>query len=45
VTGDGTRLFVANSQSDDVTVIDASNGSAIATVKVGRSPHSIVIDD
>jgi YVTN family beta-propeller protein len=28
-----------------VTVLDAATGAALATVKVGRAPHSFVIDD
>jgi YVTN family beta-propeller protein len=42
---DGARLLVANGQGDDVTVIDTASGKTLATVAVGKAPHSIVVDD
>jgi YVTN family beta-propeller protein len=45
LTRDGTRLLVANATSDDLTVIDTATGKTLATAKVGRSPHSIAVDD
>ena len=42
---DGSRLYVANGLSDDLTIIDTAAMKAIKTVKAGRSPHSVVVDD
>jgi YVTN family beta-propeller protein len=42
---DETRLFVANGGSDDITIIDTKAGRVIRSVPVGRSPHSVTIDD
>jgi YVTN family beta-propeller protein len=39
---DGSRLYVANGLSDDMTIIDTSNRRALKTVPVGREPHSIL---
>ena len=33
------KLYIANADSDDVTVIDESNDTVIATLAVGRRPH------
>lgn len=42
---DGSLLYVANGLSDDVSVVDLAKGRAIKSVKAGRVPHSVVIDD
>jgi PQQ-dependent catabolism-associated beta-propeller protein len=42
---DGRRLYVANGMSDDLTIVDTAAMKAIKTVKAGRSPHSVVVDD
>jgi len=42
---DGSRLFVANGLSDDVTVIDVAQAKAIKTIPVGRVPYMVVVDD
>ena len=42
---DGKRLYVANGLSDDLTIIDTATMKALKTVKAGRSPHSVAIDD
>ena len=42
---DGSRLFVVNGLSDDMTVIDTASGKAIKTVPVGRVPYGVLIDD
>lgn len=42
---DNGTLYVANELSDDVTIIDAAAGRAIKSVRAGRVPHSVVIDD
>lgn len=43
VTPDGTRVYVANSQSSAVSVVDTSTNSVVATVKVGNGPSGIAI--
>jgi YVTN family beta-propeller protein len=35
---DGTRLYVANAGSDDVTVVDTSTDTILANVKTGKRP-------
>jgi YVTN family beta-propeller protein len=42
---DGRRLYVANGLSDDLTIVDTSAMKALRTLKVGRVPHTPVIDD
>jgi len=42
---DGSRLFVVNGLSDDMTVIDTATAKALKTVPVGRVPYGVVIDD
>jgi PQQ-dependent catabolism-associated beta-propeller protein len=42
---DGKRLYVANGLSDDMTIIDAATLKPLKTVKVGRVPHTVVVDD
>jgi YVTN family beta-propeller protein len=42
---DGSRLFVANGLSDDVTVIDVAQAKAVKTIPVGRVPYMVVVDD
>ncbi len=42
---DDATLYVANGMSDDVSIVDVAKGSAIKSVKAGRVPHSVVIDD
>jgi PQQ-dependent catabolism-associated beta-propeller protein len=45
VSRDGKRLYVANGLSDDMTVVDTEHLKGLRTLKVGRVPHSVVIDD
>ncbi|WP_228535635.1 PQQ-dependent catabolism-associated beta-propeller protein [Noviherbaspirillum malthae] len=45
LTRDNKLLYVANGLSDDVSVVDVAAGRAIKSVKVGRVPHSVAIDD
>jgi PQQ-dependent catabolism-associated beta-propeller protein len=45
VSRDGKRLYVANGLSDDMTVVDTASFKALRTIKVGRVPHTVVIDD
>ena len=42
---DGSRLFVVNGLSDDMTVVDTARAQALKTIPVGRVPHTVVIDD
>jgi PQQ-dependent catabolism-associated beta-propeller protein len=42
---DETTAYVANGLSDDITVIDMATMKAIQSVPVGRTPHSIRVDD
>ena len=42
---DGSRLFVVNGLSDDMTVIDTVSAKPIKTLPVGRVPHTVVVDD
>jgi YVTN family beta-propeller protein len=41
---DGERVWVANQDSDTVTVIDASDSSVLATVSVGDAPTKVLFD-
>jgi len=42
---DGKRLYVTNGLSDDMTLVDTATLKATRTLKVGRVPHSVVVDD
>ncbi len=42
---DGKRLYVANGLSDDLSIVDTQAMKAVKTLKVGRVPHSVVVDD
>lgn len=42
---DGTKLYVVNGLSDDITVIDMQRRRATLSVPVGRVPHTVLIDD
>jgi YVTN family beta-propeller protein len=41
---DGARVWVANQDSDTVTVIDTSDSSVLATVSVGDAPTKVLFD-
>lgn len=45
LTSDEKTAFVANGLSDDITVIDMESMTAVQSVPVGRTPHSIRVDD
>lgn len=45
VSRDGKRLYVANGLSDDMSIVDTASLKAVKTLKVGRVPHTVVIDD
>jgi PQQ-dependent catabolism-associated beta-propeller protein len=42
---DEATAYVANGLSDDITVIDMASMKAVQSVPVGRTPHSIRVDD
>jgi YVTN family beta-propeller protein len=44
-TADGTKLYVACSRSNDVSVIDTSTYKRIHSIPVGGHPSAIVIRD
>jgi uncharacterized protein (TIGR03437 family) len=43
ITPDGTRAYVANSQSSSVSVVDTSSNKVVATVRVGATPAGVAI--
>jgi len=45
VSRDGQRLYVTNGLSDDLSIVDTSSLKAVKTLKVGRVPHTVVVDD
>ena len=45
LTADERFLVVANGASDDVTVIDTGRRVAVKAISVGRTPHTVRIDD
>ena len=42
---DNARLFVVNGLSDDITIIDVEDRTVIKSVRVGRVPYEVLIDD
>jgi YVTN family beta-propeller protein len=38
------RVYVANTHSDDVTVIDGARNSVLKTLNAGRNPYALVVD-
>jgi YVTN family beta-propeller protein len=42
---DEKTAYVANGLSDDITIIDLESMAAVESIPVGRTPHSIVVDD
>lgn len=45
VSRDGSRLYVANGLSDDMTVVDTAALKGLRTIRVGRVPHTVVVDE
>lgn len=45
LTADESLLIVTNGASDDVSVIDTARKVAVNSVVVGRTPHTVRIDD
>lgn len=40
---EGSRLYVSNGLSDDLSIVDTASGRALKTVPAGRVPHSILV--
>lgn len=45
LTADEKLLIVTNGASDDISIIDTDKNIAINSVSVGRTPHTVRIDD
>lgn len=45
LTRDGTRVYVANTFSHTVSVIDPRNMTSLATIPVGVSPRALALDE
>ena len=45
LTADERFLVVTNGASDDVSIVDTGRGVAVRAVSVGRTPHTVRIDD
>ena len=43
VSADGTRLYVANEDTAQVSVVDLTSGAIVATVKIGEEPEGVTI--
>lgn len=43
MTPDGTRVYVANQNTNDVSVIDTATNGVVATVAVGANPVDIAM--
>jgi YVTN family beta-propeller protein len=38
------RVYVANSHSDDVTVIDGARNTVLKTLNAGKNPYALTVD-
>ena len=45
LTSDEKTAFVTNGLSDDITVVDMASMTPVQSLPVGRTPHSIRVDD
>jgi YVTN family beta-propeller protein len=43
ISADGTRMYVANEDTAQVSVVDVPSGKIVATVKVGEEPEGVTI--
>ena len=43
VSQDGTRVFVANEDAGQLTVIDIADGTIVDTFKVGDEPEGVSV--
>jgi PQQ-dependent catabolism-associated beta-propeller protein len=42
---DEKTLYVANGLSDDMSIVDMASRKALRAVPVGRTPHTVIVDD
>lgn len=42
---DEATAYVANGLSDDITIVDMASMRPVISIPVGRTPHSIRVDD
>lgn len=45
LSGDEQTAYVANGLSDDITVIDMATMTPVVSIPVGRTPHSVVVEN
>lgn len=45
LTRDNKLLFVANGLSDDISIIDVASRKTLKSIRVGRVPYAVLIDD
>jgi YVTN family beta-propeller protein len=45
LSSDEQTAYVANGLSDDITIIDLTTMTPVESIPVGRTPHSILVDD
>jgi YVTN family beta-propeller protein len=45
LASDEKTAYVTNGLSDDITIIDMDSMTPIQSLSVGRTPHSIRVDD
>lgn len=43
ISSDGTRMYVANEDAAQVSVVDVPSGNVVATVKIGEEPEGVTI--
>ena len=43
ISADGSRLYVANEDAAQVSVVDVPSGTIVATVKIGEEPEGVTI--
>jgi YVTN family beta-propeller protein len=43
ISADGTRLYVANEDAAQVSVVDVAAGTVVTTVKIGEEPEGVTI--
>ena len=43
ISADGTRLYVANEDTETLSVVDVASGKVVAAVKVGEEPEGVTI--
>lgn len=45
LSSDEKTLYVANGLSDDISLVDVASAKNVKSIPVGRTPHTIVVDD